>query len=176
GEELGGALLHEGPRPEVVGEGGVGADEHVVLDGDPVPHRDGVLEGHVPPEAGSALHVAVIADVAVGSDHRSGKDVGEGPDPSPAADVVRLAQGLGMNVDVGRRHWRSTSRLPSARLFSAASSTCRTRSPARPSVSAGRRSAMAARNSETDACSASASGRAGATISPNRYETSIGRL
>ena len=72
-------------RKGIVGERGVGADEHVVLQCDSVPDLDAALDGDAVADANVVLDKGLVADIAGCADHRAGEDVGIRPDTRAGA-------------------------------------------------------------------------------------------
>src|SRR5664280_454560 len=96
----------------------------------------------------------------------------------PLCLLARVANPTARRTRTYGRHWllRSGTTAPRySRLRDAASRTSSTRRPAEPSVTGDRPSRIASANSAITPASASRSGRAGATMSPDRYEISASR-
>jgi hypothetical protein len=88
----------------VVREGGIGADEHVILEIDPIPKLHTTLDGHTVADDDVALDEHAIADVAVLPYPCAREDVSKSPDPRPRPDPIALAQGMIVYEDLRHRH------------------------------------------------------------------------
>ena len=82
---------------QVVGKGRVGTHENVVLEFDPIPDLDAVLDHYAIPHHRSLLDEALTAEIAVPSDNSSTHHMGQGPDPSSGPHRIAFTQGLGMD-------------------------------------------------------------------------------
>ena len=87
-------------RKAIVGEGGVRADEDVVVQAHAVPQLDAALDRDPVAQNHAAFDENEVADVGLAPHHRPGQHVGKGPDPRAGADLLGLADALGMNEDV----------------------------------------------------------------------------
>jgi len=107
-------------RKGIVGEGGVGAHEHIVFQGDSVPDLDAALDGDAISEAHIVLDERMVADVAGGADHSAGQDVGKRPDavPRPPKSFRRLPIRVGKNpCQPTRTPARALVTRPPRRIF-----------------------------------------------------------
>lgn len=84
----------------VVGECHIGPNEHVIFDGQPVPHLNAAFDRDAIADDGLALDEAMGADIAVFSDFRAAKDDNKLPNSGAFAGSC-LAVGQGVNL---RRH------------------------------------------------------------------------
>ena len=103
-------------RKRIVGEGGVRADEDVVLERDSVPDLDAAFDGDAISDAHVVLNEGLIANIAGGADHSAGQDVGVRPDARSRAH----RRGFDDGGFVFEKRSRQPTRASCARVCSAA--------------------------------------------------------
>ena len=97
-------MFGDAPRKRIVGEDGMGSKKDVVLNRNPVPDADPVLDRDVIAKDGPGLHEGHLTDIAVFADDSPFHHVGKRPDSRPFADGVRFVDSFGMNVEISHSH------------------------------------------------------------------------
>jgi hypothetical protein len=87
-------------RPSIVGENGVWAYKHAILNRDQIPERNTVLERYAIADLHRGLDKGMIADVAIPANDRAAHHMGKCPYAGPGANGCRLDQRLWMDEDV----------------------------------------------------------------------------
>jgi len=96
-------------RLQVISEHAVGSKESSILNRDPFPQSDSILDHHLVPDDDSRLDVTLFAHIAVPAQTRTLHHVAESPDASAGADRIGLDDRLRMDKDLVAIHFVSSA-------------------------------------------------------------------
>jgi hypothetical protein len=84
--------------PQIIGEGGAGTDENIILRRETVPQIDPAFHSYAVAQPDPILNEGVITDIAIGTDHYISEHVGKSPNARAGSDNGSwLDECLGMN-------------------------------------------------------------------------------
>jgi hypothetical protein len=82
--------VHPTARKLVIGEGGVGAYEHILLDRHPIPELNSALDRYAVSYGHVILNEGMVAEIAICSDTGAGQDMRESPYARPRPHLAGL--------------------------------------------------------------------------------------
>lgn len=93
------SLRHSrGPRVPIIGKRHSGANERVVLDRDPLPNTNLILDGNVVPNRCSAFYECVVTDIDIAANLCTLHDMRERPNARSASDLICFNERLWVNL------------------------------------------------------------------------------
>jgi hypothetical protein len=150
-------------RKQVVGKAYPRTDKDIIVDRHPVPHHRLVFNGDPVANLRTGFKKSVITDIAIAADYGALHDVREGPYSGARANLLALAERIGVNKDISPgAHCTyaapsliGTQTLSREMLSSAASIMRTTRNPLAPSARGFPPERMHSKKSSTSASSGS---------------------
>jgi hypothetical protein len=93
------ALLHSASRISVIRKNAVWSEKHVIIDNHPVEQLHPVLDRNPTPDPDVSFDERMVTNVAISTDHRSGENMGECPNPGPCSNFVSLTESMRVDED-----------------------------------------------------------------------------